>query len=203
MGSWEEFMSKHFSVRNLRPRSGARMCLQDPLEGKAWDQAHPRLCGWNERAPPDLWFSHFSFSRTPWPAPQALTLCYTAPCWPSIWPGVSMLEAWPTSQGWIQERSPHRHWKPLRAQRTGRTQNLSTKGHRHGSWLPVPWGGVQLRRATVGARGPHCLGVRADLMKLWWKHNWKPEEGDLPGGPVVKTPHFHCKGCRFKSHSGY
>ena len=25
---------------------------------------------------------------------------------------------------------------------------------------------------------------------------------DFPGGPVVKTPSFHCKGCRFDPWSG-
>ena len=25
---------------------------------------------------------------------------------------------------------------------------------------------------------------------------------DFPGGPVVKTPHFHCRGCRFDPWSG-
>ena len=31
---------------------------------------------------------------------------------------------------------------------------------------------------------------------------FKNKTGDFPGGPVVKTPHFHCRGCRFDPLSG-
>ena len=33
-----------------------------------------------------------------------------------------------------------------------------------------------------------------------------PQKGrvwDFPGGPVAKTPHFHCRGHRFATLSGY
>lgn len=42
------------------------------------------------------------------------------------------------------------------------------------------------RIVTVGGQGPHCLGIRADLVRLWWKQNLKPEEDRLkPGGDGI------------------
>ena len=45
--------------------------------------------------------------------------------------------------------------------------------------------------------------IRSSYDNLWALHlrvgwfNFKPQRWDFPGGPVVKTPHFQCTGCRF------
>ena len=198
MSDWEEFISKRFSTRNLSPKGGGRMYLQDPTGGQvlrpgppftcvAGMRVYPLTCGFPTSLPP----GHPGLNPQLWPSAQ-LPLEHPSGlgwvCW--------RLD--PPPKGGIQKRGPCRHWKPLRAQRAGRMKNLLQRGT---GMTPdsLPHGeGHGCRRVTVGGRGPHCLGLRADLMKLWWKHNWKSEEGDFPAGPAVKTPHFHCKGCRVK-----
>ena len=40
----------------------------------------------------------------------------------------------------------------------------------------VPWKGTQLKKSDRGREGACDLGIRADLMRLWWKYNLKSEE---------------------------
>ena len=41
-------------------------------------------------------------------------------------------------------------------------------------------------------------------MRAWalQRMDYQERPRDLPGGPVVKTPHFHCRGHRFNPWSG-